>query len=662
MPATVVPEETPDQSQIVTEHATNPFSTAWFSSETLTQIPEYAVGWLVAQGYAITGVTYDTTAKPPIPYFAMEKDTLQNWQILNSLLGEWTFAYNSALDNNNLRYDEVIADWTEMIASSQVHFGNQITEQNAHALTYLADLGVYMTEVDGLILDNETKLIADAAVATTALTALDAKLTDLEANVGTTTSTIETLLSDQAGYLSTFLSDFAAKLAELDSNYAAHLAEIQTLLGDADLDLATFTATQSGILVQLSSAYTTHASVLDGLLTTAGAYLATIESDINFVLSDIASDYTDVDAEVNALLAQGEVALNSHAADYAAVLSLLETDHLAHDADAKAYLVDLGATELARINESFAASLANQLQELADRGFYSSAEAADITARNTRDRDEQIQALNDSLMREKLENEHKLYEQQVTMRAGTLTGKDRIHTVKQELWKYQASQITGLYQLLQSMRDRTQAGKQAIYAVKDGNNRLNIEVRSALYSTGQEMRRLLIEEAARLETLSQAIISWKAGQRDQLLQHIQSVVTQHLAGLERQHGAQQSVSGAAVSVRNILLTQLQDAVKGLLAGKERYAALTLQTASALTEQRHRAIVEKMAEYAVQLEGAQKKHTETMALMEYQLNTRNQLLIGIYGFVERRSDVGPGIEELASITTSLGDSGGGWITP
>ena len=49
-------------------------------------------------------------------------------------------------------------------------------------------------------------------------------------------------------------------------------------------------------------------------------------------------------------------------------------------------------------------------------------------------------------------------------------------------------------------------------------------------------------------------------------------------------------------------------------------------------------------------------------MAYQLDERNKLLIGIYGFVERREDVGPKFENMAQVCTALADAGGGWMTP
>jgi len=658
-----VPFEDPDQFQILPVEIQTPYGLGWWTQHTLEDIPFESVGWLVAQNWTITGVELDENSIPPVAYYSMTKKSLENFAILEALLESWEFAYNEARAFNSIRYNAVIEDWTEMVISSQTQFELQVAAHNDHTEVFLGDLGLYMDQVDKLIEDNKSDLIEDVAVATTALTAMDAKLTDLEDNVTEDhTDTIEDLLTAQANYLTTFLADLVAKREELDSNYTAHLEEIETILDDEDAGLQRFAGAQLAAAQALSAAHTEHVEELDTLLTSAGEYLETVETDINAVLTSIASDYTDVDTEVNALITEGDTALDNHATDYNAVLAKLKTDYDDHEGIAEQFLVDLGSTELARINEEFNASLATQMQQLADQGLYTSAVAADITARNTRDRDEQVQALSDRLNREKLENQHKLYGQQTAMRTATMAGQDRIHTVQQEVWQYQASQITGLYQLLQAMRERTLAGKQAIYAVKDANNRLNIEVRSTLFAAGQEVRRVLLEEVARLRQLEQAVSQFKAGERNRLLEYIQNVVTQHLAGLDRQHAAEQSVSQAAVSVRNTLLEQLQDAVKGLLEGRSRYATQTTQNASVLAEQRSKMIIEKMNEFQTRLQGSQAKHEEAMKLMAYQLDERNKLLIGIYGFVERRSDPGPSIDSLIAMCTGLGDSGGGWVTP
>ncbi len=658
----VVPFEDPDQHEILTPDITTPYNIAWYLDTTVDQIPPDSVGWMVTAGWVTTNITYDTTTKPPTPYYEMKKKVLQNELILQSLLGEYTWAMNTAKANNEVRYNDIVRDWTQTLTSSQLQFDEQVSAQNTHASLYLSDLTSYMDAVNVLIEDNQSSLVADAAVATTALTAMDTKLSDLETNVGTSTTTIEGLLTDQAGYLSTFLAAFVAKRAELDTNYATHLAKIELLLQDVDADLSTFEGSQATQLAALSAAYTAHESTLGTLLSTAGTYLSGIATDITDVLTDIASDYIDVETEISALLVTGDTKLAAHVSDYDSVLAQLESDYILHEAVATAFLIDLGMTESARISAKFAASLSTQLQQAVDRGLYSSQFAIDLTARNTRDHNEEIVALNDRLNREKVENQHHLYSQQVTMRQGTMAGKSRMHGLQQELLRYQASQIVGLHGLQQSLRDRTMAGKQALYAIRDANTRLNLEVKNQLYSEGAAMRRVLIDEAARLQQLSQTITQFNTGQRDRLLEQIQTIVTQHTAGLDRQHTAEQSVSGAAVSERNILLQQLQDAVKGVVTGKDRYAAMTMQNASTMAEHRHRMVVERMNETVMRRDGGQKKHDEDMQLMAYQLDERNKLLIGLYGFVERREDVGPSLEDLSKLATSLADSSGGWISP
>jgi hypothetical protein len=323
---------------LLLDQATSPYSLSWWTDQVITDIPYESVGWLVAQGWQITSIRYDTTTTPPTPYYTMQRQSLQNWLILQSLLESYTIAYNEARELNSIRYNDILVSWHNMLHGSHEQFDQQVTEQNAHVTLYLGNLEVYMDEVSRLIQEAQDKI------------------------------------------------------------------------------------------------------------------------------------------------------------------DLLEAEYQSHAEKSPAYLTDLGATELARINEQFAATLATQLQQLTDRGMYSSAIVTDITARNERDRDEQIQALNDRLNREKLANDHQLYEQLVQLR-----------------------------------------------------------------------------------------------------------------------------------VR-------------------------------LSESRNQAIVQRMNEANARLAGLAGKHEENMRLMAYQLDERNKLLIGIYAFVERREDVGPRFEDLTKICTSLGDAGGGWVTP
>lgn len=46
-----------------------------------------------------------------------------------------------------------------------------------------------------------------------------------------------------------------------------------------------------------------------------------------------------------------------------------------------------------------------------------------------------------------------------------------------------------------------------------------------------------------------------------------------------------------------------------------------------------------------------------AFMKYRMDERNKLLVGLFGFVERREDSYPGLGAMAQVTASLGESGG-----
>jgi len=103
----------------------------------------------------------------------------------------------------------------------------------------------------------------------------------------------------------------------------------------------------------------------------------------------------------------------------------------------------LGTTDLARINEHFANSLAAELQKITERGFYSSAMVTDITARNTRELNEAIAAHNDKINREKIDIDkfsvqarHQTIAQQLQANMARLSGRTQLHAQEMELYKY----------------------------------------------------------------------------------------------------------------------------------------------------------------------------------------------------------------------------------
>lgn len=518
MPIPQIPEQNPGQNPILLPRVVNPYLGIWWSTQTVSNVPENVMGWLVAQGYEVTGITQDTTTVPPTNYFALTREGMKPLQVLLSLCNSYTTAANEARDANQQRYNEILTNWTQMIDTSHDQFNAQTTEQNAQAGIFFADLDQYMTAIETLIADNQTQLALDAAEAKTALVIMDSRLTELESNAAATATIINGLLVSLTGSVNTYVTDIETLLTALDA------------------------------------------------------------------------DYTAVETDLEAIKTSAGNLVTAFAGDYQAILDQLESDYTVHELRTQGLLDDLGTTETARINEQFASQLSVQLQALVSRGLSTATLIADITARNQRDRDEQLQLHNDRLMREKLDNQHKLYQQQFGMRSRMMDAESQLHSVRQEVLRYQASLITGTFELLQNIRNRVIAGKQAILAAREANARLGIEVNSTL------------------------------------------------------------------------LQQLQAALTGVLGGKERFSTLLTQLFNTLAEHKHRAIVERMNTATQRLDGWKSVAAENRALMAYQLDERNKLLIGLYSFVERREDISPEWKDMSTMIASLGDSGGGWITP
>jgi hypothetical protein len=325
-------------------------------------------------------------------------------------------------------------------------------------------------------------------------------------------------------------------------------------------------------------------------------------------------------------------------------------------------LTNLGQTDLARINEQFASSLSSQLQMLVSRGLSMATMPVDVTARNQRDKDEQIQILNDRLNREKLDNQHRLYEQQVAMRARKLDGVDRLHAVRQEVLRYQATFVNNIYSLRTDATNRILAGRQGVFAAKDANNKYGIEVSSNLYGKLQDVRQRTIDSIDRIYQLRDVFAKWDTEEANRRYERIQQIEAQFLESTQRQYVASQDVTKTEMAEKHTLLGQIQNALTALMSGKERYAVLLMQNANALAEHKHRAIAEMVNTKVQRLEGWKSVAAENMRLMTYQLDERNKLLMAVYAFVERREDIGPQWNDMAKMIAGLGDSGGGWLTP
>jgi len=657
-----VPEQNAGQSQLWLPRVINPLAGVWWASQTVSDVPENIMGWLVAQGFEVTGIRQDNTTVPPTNYFSVTKEGLTPQSVLTDLCNSYTIAANDARTANQVRYNEILVNMAQMIDSSHTQFDAQVDEQNYQSGVFLTDLDQYMTNIETLISENRSQVITDADTAKVALSEMLTRLGDLETNATDNASEVNAVLVTQDANVTDFVNSSTNKLNELDQNFAAYLAEVLAQVSALGTVLDTHVADYNQQFNILASNYDSHATDIASQLAAIQPNVQTYVDAVDEILTLLESDYTQVSTDLNAIKTSVGDLVEQYAGDYDAVLSRLESDYALHSGTAQAFLIDLGQTELARINEQFNASLSAQMQMLVSKGLSMSTVPVDVTARNTRDRDENIQALNDRLNREKLDNEHKLYEQQVGMRARMLDGTDRMHAVQQEVLRYQASLISSTFSLLNDARNRILAGKQAIFAAKDANYKFGMEVSSTLYAKLQEVRQRTIDSADRIYQLRDVFAKWKEGETVKRYEQLQQIEAQFLESIQRQFAGKQDATKTKINQKDALLAQLQSALNALMAGKERYAVLLMQNANTLAEHKHRAIVEMMNASIQRLDGWKEVADQERKLMVYQLDERNKMLMAVYAFVERREDIAPEWKDMARMIAGLGDSGGGWLQP
>lgn len=108
--------------------------------------------------------------------------------------------------------------------------------------------------------------------------------------------------------------------------------------------------------------------------------------------------------------------------------------------------------------------------------------------------------------------------------------------------------------------------------------------------------------------------------------------------------------------RDRLLSQFQDATSRMVEGKDRYNRMKLECGNALAAAWEKVAVRKMEADMARLQGRHVKNEEQSKLLQYQIDTYNNILVGMYGFAERRNDEYPDLSQIAQLCVSLGDQG------
>ena len=172
--------------------AASPYSAAWWQTTNIDRVPETAVGYLVAQGWQIVS----TYKEDDVTYYAMTRQSMMNWKILQTLLDSYTFAYNEGRDFNATRYNDLIASWGNLVIN---------TRENLDTLGDVSDghLSLYLTTVDSLLSDleadvelSEAELLSVSGDVDAQLDLIVAKLNELEGDYNTHAALTRGLLTD----------------------------------------------------------------------------------------------------------------------------------------------------------------------------------------------------------------------------------------------------------------------------------------------------------------------------------------------------------------------------------------------------------------------------------------------------------------------------------
>lgn len=488
---------------------------AWMYNKTAAGVPGDAGPWMLAQGWDLSGVSYDTSTTPATPYYNFYKQGMYTSAILQSLVNVYTNQFNEGRYLNAARYNNIVNNWSSQINAIVLDLEAAAAASNVQIGFAMDNLDSVKATVDGLMETERVTALAE-------FTALSGQITSLQAKVTT-----------------------------LESGFTDYSASLDAAITGSQTDLASYQAESATSLAQLLADYNSLLTVIRGLE-------ATYASD-----------------------------LSGHVALYNTQLNSLASDFTAHSTRATAFLNDLGATELARINEAYDAKRAEVEQTLLNQGFYSSAVLSDRRAIVERERNQAITELNDKLAREKLENDHKLYEQMANMRARTMDGLDKLHQTRIVMTQWKEQVESRLANGLAEARARIVAGIDKSFAA------------------GRDVSTTTVTQRTQ-----------RLGVQGQQIQ-TRSATTE----------LQSRIAQARVEVMN------------------RLAAFTMETVMKRTQT------------------AFEKNSQEMNLIKYQIDSQNGLIVGLFGFQERRFDNYPSMEVLSQLCMGLGDSAStSWVSP
>jgi hypothetical protein len=220
----------------------------------------------------------------------------------------------------------------------------------------------------------------------------------------------------------------------------------------------------------------------------------------------------------------------------------------------------------------------------------------------------------------------------------------------------------GFYSAALLGAERERVGRERseqITALNDRLARENLENEHKLYEQGRAMRTTTMEGLERVQQLRTALLHWKEQVESRLESELASAQSKIVEGIDRRFSAGRDVSQLIVQQRTARL----EAQRSQLAARSAVVDSQLRAAQARTEVMSRLAAFSMETAMNSVRTAFDANAQEMKLIQYQIDSQNNLIVGLFAFEEKRSDEYPSMDVLARLCMGLGDSAAtSWVSP
>jgi hypothetical protein len=200
-------------------------------------------------------------------------------------------------------------------------------------------------------------------------------------------------------------------------------------------------------------------------------------------------------------------------------------------------------------------------------------------------------------------------------------------------------------------------------ASEAGSYQQEAAVRDRLFGAIQEVYGKSLEEIDRQAAQAIEVYRSEAVQRQQLLSVTEEVKGKLADAEDRKNTAQHEVYQIQTAAREGLLQQIQQATTGVIEGRARGNELRQSNGTFLSQGLHQLAALQTEIDFNNLRTQADQNAREMELMKYQVDTVNNLVVGLFGFQEKREDSYPALDLIAQLVSQMGDEGAtSWITP